>query len=62
MCTCTEAASYTSAASLTQRRVTNCSVVGAGSPIPTRLAILMRLFGGFAPDFPHYISGKEFKQ
>jgi hypothetical protein len=24
-------------------------------------AILTRLFGGFAPDFPHYISGKEFK-
>jgi hypothetical protein len=21
-----------------------------------------RLFGGFAPDFPHYISGKEFKK
>ena len=25
-------------------------------------AILTRLFGGFAPDFPHYISGKEFKK
>jgi hypothetical protein len=24
-------------------------------------AILTRLFGGFAQDFPHYISGKEFK-
>jgi hypothetical protein len=25
-------------------------------------AILTRLFGGFAPDVPHYISGKEFKK
>jgi hypothetical protein len=25
-------------------------------------AILTRLFGGFVPDFPHYISGKEFKK
>jgi hypothetical protein len=25
-------------------------------------AILTRLFGAFAPDFPHYISGKEFKK
>ena len=25
-------------------------------------AILTRLFCGFAPDFPHYISGKEFKK
>ena len=25
-------------------------------------AILERLFGSFAPDFPHYISGKEFKK
>jgi hypothetical protein len=63
MCTCTEAASYTSAASLTPRRVTDCSVVGAGSPIPHATgAILTRLFGGFAPDFPHYISGEEFKK
>jgi len=23
---------------------------------------LTRLFGVFAPDFPHYISGKEFKK
>jgi hypothetical protein len=62
MCTCTEAASYTSAASLTQRRVTDCSVVGAGHLFRRDWAILTRLFGGFAPDFPHYISGKEFKQ
>ena len=25
-------------------------------------AILTRSFGGFAPDVPHYISGKEFKK
>jgi len=25
-------------------------------------AILTRLFGSFAPDFPHYISGEEFKK
>jgi hypothetical protein len=25
-------------------------------------AIFTRLFGGFVPDFPHYISGKEFKK
>jgi hypothetical protein len=25
-------------------------------------AILTRLFGGFVPDFPHYISGKEFRK
>ena len=24
-------------------------------------AILTRLFGGFAPDFPHYISGRNLK-
>jgi len=32
-------------------------------PVSTPLAQSSRVyFGGFAPDFPHYISGKEFKK
>jgi hypothetical protein len=32
-------------------------------PVSTPLAQSARVyFGGFAPDFPHYISGKEFKK
>jgi hypothetical protein len=42
----------------------DCSPVGVdfrGAPrFDATGAILTRLFGGFAPDFPHYISGKEF--
>ena len=38
-----------------------CSVWGAPRSDATG-AILTRSFGGFVPDFPHYISGKEFKK
>ena len=37
-------------------------ISGAAPRFDATGAILTRLFGGFAPDFPHYISGKEFKK
>jgi hypothetical protein len=38
-------------------------VAASEVPVSTPLAQSARVyFGGFAPDFPHYISGKEFKK